>query len=236
MASGEGVIDRGPGRGLRIDAASYKAGYISGTSDWNEQQWLARTLLPGDTFYDVGASVGFFTLIGARLVGAYGSVVAFEPLPQTFEYLRRNVALNGFDHVTVVPTAVGANVGTARLGSPSGDPEQTRLLTGDTEVVDPIDSAVTTIDAWRAEDDPRVPRVMKIDVEGSELDVLRGAAKTIRETQPLMLVEVHWLGTDFVDYVDSALRPLGYEAWALEGGPLPTVPKRCHAVLLPNRP
>jgi hypothetical protein len=128
VAKGAGVIVRGPGKGLRIDATGRNAGYVLGTSERDEQSWLAETLKPGDVFYDVGANEGFFTLIGAQLVGRGGTVVAFEPLPENVTQLERNVDLNSFEHVLVVAAAVGAASGTGSFGSPSGRPDNARLL------------------------------------------------------------------------------------------------------------
>jgi FkbM family methyltransferase len=90
--------------------------------------WLAASLRRGETFYDVGANVGFFTLIAARLVDPGGTVVAFEPLPENVAQLRRNVELNSFRHVVVVPAAVGGESGMRSFGSPSSGYDDARLL------------------------------------------------------------------------------------------------------------
>lgn len=112
VASGEGTIASGPAAGLRIDATGRNAGYVLGTSDFDEQRWLAAHLKPGDIFWDVGANIGFFTLLAARLVGDGGEVVAFEPMPEDVHQLRRNVELNGFQTVAAVEEkAVGAQSG-----------------------------------------------------------------------------------------------------------------------------
>jgi Methyltransferase FkbM domain len=75
---------------------------------------------------------------------------------------------------------------------------------------------------------------MKIDAEGAELDVLRGAYDTISSHRPTILIEVHWLGRPFVDYVNETLAPMGYTARTLDGGELPTDAARFHAVLRPE--
>lgn len=105
-SAGEGTIRRGPGAGLRIDATGTNPGYLLGTADHQEQMWLADHLKPGQTFYDIGANIGFFTLVGAKLVGARGAVVAFEPLPENVRQLERNVAINQLGNVRVVAAAV----------------------------------------------------------------------------------------------------------------------------------
>ena len=70
--------------------------------------------------YDIGANIGFHALLAARLVTATGSVYAFEPLPENVERLRRNVALNAFEHVVIVPAAVTATEGRATLRDADG--------------------------------------------------------------------------------------------------------------------
>jgi hypothetical protein len=72
---------------------------------------------------------------------------------------------------------------------------------------------------------------MKIDVEVAEIEVLRGARDTIRVHLPAIVVEVHWLGDAFLDYLAEELEPLGYRALTLAGQPLPRGFSRYHAVL-----
>jgi hypothetical protein len=70
-----------------------------------------------------------------------------------------------------------------------------------------------------------------IDVEGAELDVLQGMLTTIKEYHPVLLVEVHWLGESFVDFVRVHLEPMGYRLTTYQGGPVPSGYTRYHALL-----
>lgn len=230
VAAGEGTIHRGPAAGLRIDASGRMPGYVLGTADYEEQRWLATHLDCRDTFYDVGANIGFFTLLAARLVGPEGHVVAFEPLAANVEQLRKNVALNRFANVTVVAAAISASesVGLFSLGRSGRD--EGKLVKTDARG-DSVRVPVTTIDAAVTSNLLRPPTVMKIDVEGEEIDALRGARDTIIRHRPTLLVEVHWLARRFLDFVDETLIPLGYEAETLSGDRLPAEPARFHAVL-----
>ena len=81
ITTGEGIIQRGMGKGLRFDATNCNPGYLAGTSAPQEQKVLADVLQEGDVFFDVGANAGFYAVIGARLVGPEGIVYAFEPTP-----------------------------------------------------------------------------------------------------------------------------------------------------------
>jgi FkbM family methyltransferase len=223
VARGETVLTRGAGKDLRIDATGTAAGYAVGMSNPDEQQWLVDTLERGAAFYDVGANIGFFALIAARLVGEHGVVVAFEPLPENVEQLRRNVALNALP-IEVVPAAVTCMDGSVRFGSADGARNLARIDRG------PLRVPAIKLDGWVQDHGPP-PDVVKIDVEGAEIDVLCGAAETLRAYRPEMLIEVHWLGHEFTRYVEEVLRPLGYTCELLGGGAVPDEPVRCHVVL-----
>jgi len=90
----DGLIAHGEGEGLRINPGGANPGYALGTTEPGVQQALAELLEPGMTFYDVGANMGFFSLIAWRRVGPHGRVRSFEPLPESARTLRHNVALN----------------------------------------------------------------------------------------------------------------------------------------------
>jgi FkbM family methyltransferase len=233
VASGEGTIGRGPAAGLRIDATGRNAGYVLGTSDLDEQRFIASRLDEGDVFWDLGANIGFFTILAARLVGAKGQVLAFEPLPENAQQLRRNVELNGFRNVTVEQVAVGAKTGTSTLALREGRRDAARL-TDDRDGRSAVSVSVISLDDYFAAHHRRPPTLVKIDVEGAEIDAILGGLNTIRSSLPTLLVEVHWLGERFVSLVENELGPLGYGPQRLNGdpfGPLPTAPERFHLIL-----
>ena len=87
----------GPGRGLRINLHGSAVVFATGMAERPMQEALARELRPGATFFDIGANVGFVTVLAARLVGPGGRVIAFEPVPQNAAAIRENLALNGID-------------------------------------------------------------------------------------------------------------------------------------------
>lgn len=231
-AAGETVIQRGPAAGLRIDATDSNAGYALGTSDPDEQGWLCRHLSPGAVFFDIGANVGFFTVLGARLVGDQGFVVAFEPVPENASQLKRNVQLNDFRHVMVVQAAISDELGTASFALPPGRRDTGHLASQTEDGLPTTEVQVLTIDHWLREFGALEPTVLKIDTEGAEIDVLRGSRETLRTARPAILVEVHWLGQTFVDFVKEELAPLGYVARLSDGGTLPTDVSRYHAEIV----
>jgi hypothetical protein len=126
-AAGEGMIKNGPARGLRIDATGTLFSFVLGTCDPDEQRLLVKHLHPGGVYYDLGANIGFFSLLAARLVGPTGHVVAFEPSPVNAAQLQRNIDLNGFTNITLVEAAVSSKTGFAQLDTATKERGQARL-------------------------------------------------------------------------------------------------------------
>jgi FkbM family methyltransferase len=230
ITSTEGVIRHGSGAGLHFDAAGSSPGYLFGTSDPDEQACLERFLKPNDVFYDIGANVGFFAVIAARLVGPSGRVYAFEPFPESAAALRKNAALNGFTHLEVVESAVGAVSGKAKvmLGTWSG----TNSVVFD-HSNGGIEVPVLAIDDFgpcrRAP-----PKFVMIDVEGAEIEVLKGMLKTLATSRPVVLCEVHWIGDAVLAFHKEHLAPIGYRIRPLVGVSFPTSPQRFHVLLEPS--
>jgi FkbM family methyltransferase len=151
---------------------------------------LRHSLRPGMVFADVGAHIGYFTVLASSLVSPGGRVYAFEADPQCFERLRENSrTLSG---VIVHPMAVSDRVGEATFFA-SPDPAESgwgslfpdglhrstrRVLT-------------TTLDEWRQREAPGRIDFVKMDVEGAEYRVLRGAEHLIRDDRPVFFLEVN---------------------------------------------
>jgi len=185
----------------------------------------------GDNVADVGANYGQYSFHLAQLVGPAGRVYAFEPFPSTRTALERIVNRPGIDdRVQVVPKAGGAEPGTIRIAMPLRDDGTTD--SGRAWVVadghePPADQQIThlqrtTLDEELAEAD-RVT-FLKIDVEGSDLLALQGAAKTIERNHPVLLVEVARDGLarhgQTPEQVQDLLEGHGYITFAYEGGEL----------------
>jgi FkbM family methyltransferase len=132
-----------------------------------ELQRVVASLAPGDTFVDVGANFGLFSMYGAKAVGPTGRVIAIEPNPKLVERLRFNVAANGFSHVSIAPVAVGAEPGAATLHIPSTEQDRASLLP--VRGQDAAQSvAVEPLAAVLAEHAARSIDLLKIDIEGYE--------------------------------------------------------------------
>ena len=149
---------------------------------------LAERLKNDDVFYDAGAHVGLYTCLVADAVEP-GSVVAFEPFPPNSDYLERNVRLNG-DTVDVQRTALGDRIDTValRYGDDAGGLQSASVASN--RPGQQVDVQMTTIDSLVDDHFPS-PTILKLDVEGAELDVLRGATQTLADTVRLLYCEVH---------------------------------------------
>ncbi len=136
------------------------------------------------TFVDVGANIGFLSLLGASEVGKQGRVYAFEPFPNTYEILRANKAINHFEQIEIFPVALGAEVGTAMIY-----PEQDNR--GGASILNHHSDKGVQIEVKKLDDFAfdRPIDVIKIDVEGFEFDVLKGALSTIKKDQPKLIIE-----------------------------------------------
>lgn len=186
------TIRGGHGRGLVMaggDRAS--ADYRTGTNEQPVQDAIVELLQPGDVFVDVGANVGFFALLAARRVGASGRVVAYEAVPDNAAAIRRNVSLNGMeDIVTVRAVAVADSEGTSTLvltQHPGGNALKGGAAPPD--AVGELAVPATTLDRDLSTLAIGPPALVKVDVEGGELAVLRGMSRTMSEIGPAIIVE-----------------------------------------------
>jgi len=144
---------------------------------------------PGDVVLDIGANVGVYVAVAARLVGPGGRILAFEPMPFARESLTDLVRRNGFTQVSVLPYAAGASEGSMQLHMTPGASGLTSAYARGKASVS-VDVATTTIDAVVGESGGAPPRLLKIDVEGFEFDVMKGAARTLAaEEAPLLVFE-----------------------------------------------
>jgi FkbM family methyltransferase len=238
-----------PGVRLFIDLSDHVIGLniLRGQYERDEIA-LVRTLLkPGDTAIDAGSHIGFFTMILASLVGPDGRVFAFEPLDSNAELLEQSIAENRFaGRVVFQRAAVGAATGSATLTFPAET-----LNSGGAYLLRAGTSPLTGNQTRRvpvvALDDLPIRRpvaLIKMDVEGAEPLVLKGAARIIREDRPTVLSEVHPTQLDRASGVGageffSQVEALGYRAQAIErgsiGAPLERAPDRIVSVILRPR-
>ncbi|MGB7438647.1 MAG: FkbM family methyltransferase [Candidatus Acidiferrum sp.] len=180
-------ILRGPLRGKKwVNGAGPKA-YWVGTYEVARLRAFANAVKPGAVVYDIGANVGIYTLLGSLRAGVSGWVYAFEPLERNLKYLRRHIQLNTLRNCGVVEKAVCNENGTRHFSSASWQPSMARLAP-DGEILVP---SITLDTCIYGEERFRPPDILKIDVEGAELEVLQGANRVLTEFHPAIFLEDH---------------------------------------------
>jgi FkbM family methyltransferase len=193
----EAQIGSGVGKGLFINVGSSAAAYVLGTFKPEVQTYLSSSVKAGNVFYDIGANVGFFSLLAARLTGPQGKVISFEPLPENLLSLRENVEHNHFSNVNILPFALGA-VNQQQVFQVSERPTWGKLKgvgpdTPDKYLSD-IKVSVRRLDDLFSEGVIPPPDFVKIDVEGAEVEVIEGAIDTLSRFGPTLIIELHGTG------------------------------------------
>lgn len=174
------------GERVRFEFGSEPA--LSKSSVVHELEHFTRNIRRGDIVADVGAFEGTFTVIAAACTGSAGRIVAFEPSPESRAVLERNMALNGFQQrVTIVPAAVAAATGSATLYSSPREQTSTLYASAAVAGVQPMPVRTVSLDDYF--EGERVD-LIKIDVEGAEFAVLRGAQRLLGEGARV-LCEIH---------------------------------------------
>lgn len=175
---------------------------------------LEGLLSTGKIFVDVGANFGIYTVVASRLVGKTGQVIAFEPTAQTFDVLRRNVAVNKFKNVLTFPAALTDKPGTGWIYYGT-DPVRNSLGEdpccqggGEEVVVESLDHVLRQAGVDHVD-------VIKIDAEGAEELVLRGAANLLSSQRPIIIYELNPEASAHMglseDGATKLLESLGYE-------------------------
>jgi FkbM family methyltransferase len=175
----------GPARGMRWVVGSSTHGAWLGTLERRSLHSFVGRIRAGQTVWDVGAHVGLYTLPSARACGPGGRVFAFEPMPRNVRHLRRHVSLNELRNVVIVEAAVGREAGRLRMTDGGSSSECHVDPDGGLEVT------AIALDQWRAASDAPVPSLVKIDVEGAEVDVLEGARETLARHRPPIYLSLH---------------------------------------------
>lgn len=205
---------------LQVDLADWLGQFIYVAGEYEPPTTKAFTaiLSPGSVVIDVGANIGYFTILSSRCVGSGGLVHAFEPIPLLRERLEHNVALNGLKNIQIWPVAVADHKGTANLylgpKTHLGTSSLRPVGKGDHTVkvsVGSLDSLLVGL--------PRLD-LLKIDIEGAELLALEGARGLLERFSPAVIVEVT---PRFLAAFDSSVEELfilmasfGYRAFRID--------------------
>jgi FkbM family methyltransferase len=204
---------------MRVDLSKQMGAaiYWRGAHDWAPIFALEKTIKPGDTFLDIGANQGEYTLWAARKTGPKGKVYAFEPLRSMYGQLTYNISLNPKYASVVTPIQLGLSDEENQLELYSGNLNNEGV---NTLFPDPDSTLLETIQLKKLDDVVKAYSIgkidgMKIDVEGAEYMVLKGAFETIKKNLPYLFIEVNKEACLKAGYEASAilelLAPLGYK-------------------------
>ena len=137
-------------------------------------------------FVDVGANFGWYSLLFSICAGANGKVIAVEPEPGNLQLLRKNIAANGCNNISVIAAGVGATAGSAELSLiDAANPGKHSMRMGESSYAK-VTIEIKTLDAILAST-PGEIALLKMDIEGFEVDALMGASETLARTQRVMI-------------------------------------------------
>jgi FkbM family methyltransferase len=152
---------------------------------------MKSTLNNSSVFIDGGANIGFFSLIASKIVGSTGNIIAFEPTPSTFSYLIKNIKINNINNI--IPSEKGLSSSTKQLPFLlKKNPEENSIISGkgknlqDKEEIIMVNTI--TIDKFCAENKIQKVDLIKLDIEGQELEAIKGAKKTLSINQNVKII------------------------------------------------
>jgi len=193
---------------------------------WRDQRaeigFLLRNIKKGDVVVDCGANKGSYIFSLSRAVGPHGKVIAFEPQPTLYSYLMDEVQKCKLSNVVVEKMALSDTIGSADIYVPGGEVSPGASLEKIIAQRGEFCSyrvPVTTLDSYFETEQPKISAI-KIDVEGHELAVLKGAVRIIGSDRPALVVECEQrhLTDNTVNDVCAWILEKGYEGWFVCGG------------------
>lgn len=199
-------------RGKKWIVGAGEHGYWLGSYEINKRLAFEREITDGAVVYDIGANVGYFSLLAAALSGKTGKVYAFEPLPRNIKYLRRHAALNQMTSIEVIEVAVSDHSGEASFDLGASTAMGHIAEAGEIKV------QLVCLDELVDKGEIAPPNYMKVDVEGTEFLALTGAKNILAKHHPLLFLDTH--NPEAHQGTISMLRELGYQFEVLDGKPL----------------
>lgn len=172
-------------RGTKWVVGAGEHGYWLGSYEMGKRLAFEREIKPGSTVYDIGANVGYFSLLASILVGESGKVFAFEPLPRNVEFLRKHISINKLSNIEVIEAAVSSQSGEAFFDLGASTAMGHLSDSGGLEI------QMVSLDDMVSAGEIKPPDYIKLDVEGAEYDALRGAEVVIDKFQPVLFLDTH---------------------------------------------
>ena len=215
--------------------------YWLGTYEINLQDAIKKFCQPGMVVYDIGANIGYISLIFAKQVGPQGKVLAFEPLPENFKQLVDNIALNDLNtritpHQAAMIDKPGETTFFIHQSGAMGKAEGS--LGREEKYLSKIKVEAAALDDFIFTKKHPRPDLIKMDIEGGEVLAVQGMRKTLTEIKPVILVEIHSHAA--LEYLWKEFQSAGYHLYKMEKGYPPVADPaalgdRAYAVALPNK-
>ena len=184
-------IDKGPIKGFRWVNLVELYRYSLGTHEEELTDKLVSLLKPSSVFYDIGANVGYYSIIASQIVEG-GEVYAFEPIPASRTLMNEHIDINNISNVNVLSYGVSDEIKKVSFTNSSHLSANSYILEGDTpNDGDMLEVECISIDSGISEKGFKPPSIIKIDVEGAEFDVLKGAKETIKKYKPIIFLATH---------------------------------------------
>lgn len=197
-------------RGKKWIVGSGNHGYWLGSYELEKRRVFENTVRSGSVVFDIGAHVGFYTLLSSVLVGTRGEVFAFEPVQKNLRYLREHLRLNNVSNVNIVEAAVADRDKTVSFHEGGAN-----TFTGHVTASGPDRIRAVSLDELLTRGEIPLPDYMKIDVEGAEMLVLLGAKHVLAQAHPVLFLATH--GEAVHKKCCDFLRALGYRLKSVDG-------------------
>jgi FkbM family methyltransferase len=226
------TVNAGPAKGLRFEVTlPLDKAIWAGTYESEFAEAIARGLKPGNVCYDIGGYRGY--MAGVMALAGASKVFVFEPLPMNQKALRRLCELNPKLPIELLPVAIGKADGLTML-KVMADPSMGKLASSsfqpESAFQDELEIGIRSIDTQVEEGKIPPPDLVKVDVEGAELDVLRGATRVLTVSRPSLFLEAH--SASLERSCSQMLQNLGYKVHRLGSEPSRDEHAR-HLVCLP---
>jgi FkbM family methyltransferase len=196
-------------RGKKWIVGAGEHGYWLGSYEMNKRLAFEAEIEPGTVIYDIGANVGYFSLLAAVLTGKEGKVFAFEPLPRNIEFLRKHIELNKMAQISVIEAAVSDHSGEAYFDLGASSAMGHLSEAGEMRV------RMVCLDEMLDKGELLPPDYIKLDVEGAEYEALQGARQLLEIHRPVLFLDTH--NRKAHNLTIALLEEIGYRFKILDG-------------------
>jgi FkbM family methyltransferase len=208
-------IVQGPLRGKKWIVGSSNHGCWLGSYEYEKQMAFCQEVRKGSVVYDLGANVGFYSLLASTLAGKEGQVFSFEPSPRNLHYLSKHIELNRIANCRIFDMAVSSSDGVAQFYL-DPNPAEGRLIQGRQKHT--VQVKTVKLDTLVFSRGTAPPDLLKCDIEGGEYEALKGAEETLRQFAPVIFLATH--GPEVHRHCCELLGSLGYELLPLDNSSL----------------